>query len=215
MIVFTKPPLVVQRLLFPVLAFIGRALGYRGSYPKYGAPEPASGEVVAHRPPQGWWEGRPRWRPRSCWHPHSCSGDAPPTELSAISSIHQSVPRPWPARPSWSKRATWRKRMRVAVPVAAVAALDLGRGRLVAGAAVAGQASPQPQSLPRLICPLIHGEVCSRLIPRRRGRRHHPQGCLGSPPARCGEPRSSALPHADRFIPDRPDNEHLGFDGIR
>ena len=45
-IVFTKPPLGVQRLLFPVLALIGRALGYKGSYPKYIAPEPASGEVA-------------------------------------------------------------------------------------------------------------------------------------------------------------------------
>ena len=43
-IIFTKPPLGVQRLLFGVLAFIGRALGYKGSYPKYSAPEPPSGE---------------------------------------------------------------------------------------------------------------------------------------------------------------------------
>ncbi len=45
-IVFTKPPLVVQRLLFPVLAFIGRTLGYRGRYPKYSAPEPPGGEAI-------------------------------------------------------------------------------------------------------------------------------------------------------------------------
>lgn len=32
---FTKPPLLVQRLLFGTLAAIARALGYRGSYPKY------------------------------------------------------------------------------------------------------------------------------------------------------------------------------------
>ena len=32
---FTKPPLLVQRLLFGALAAIARALGYRGSYPKY------------------------------------------------------------------------------------------------------------------------------------------------------------------------------------
>jgi quercetin dioxygenase-like cupin family protein len=32
---FTKPPLLVQRALFGVLASVGRALGYRGSYPKY------------------------------------------------------------------------------------------------------------------------------------------------------------------------------------
>ncbi len=43
---FTKPPLVVQRLLFGLLASIGRALGYKGSYPKYSAPEPPSGEVA-------------------------------------------------------------------------------------------------------------------------------------------------------------------------
>jgi quercetin dioxygenase-like cupin family protein len=31
---FTKPPLVVQRLVFGTLEAIARALGYRGSYPK-------------------------------------------------------------------------------------------------------------------------------------------------------------------------------------
>jgi quercetin dioxygenase-like cupin family protein len=42
---FTKPPLLVQRLLFGTLAVIARALGYRGSYPKYsGNPELLSGE---------------------------------------------------------------------------------------------------------------------------------------------------------------------------
>ena len=43
---FTKPPLIVQRLLFGALAAIARALGYRGSYPKYGgdARAPSSGE---------------------------------------------------------------------------------------------------------------------------------------------------------------------------
>ena len=45
-IYFTKPPFVVQRLLFGVLAFIGRALGYKGSYSKYSAPEPPSGVVA-------------------------------------------------------------------------------------------------------------------------------------------------------------------------
>ena len=45
-IYFTKPPLVVQRVLFGVLAAIGRALGYKGSYPKYSAPELPSGEVA-------------------------------------------------------------------------------------------------------------------------------------------------------------------------
>jgi quercetin dioxygenase-like cupin family protein len=43
---YTKPPLVVQRLLFGVLGSIGRVLGYQGSYPKYSAPEPPSGEVA-------------------------------------------------------------------------------------------------------------------------------------------------------------------------
>ena len=32
---FTKPPLVVQRLLFAALSPIARVLGYRGSYPEY------------------------------------------------------------------------------------------------------------------------------------------------------------------------------------
>jgi hypothetical protein len=42
---FTKPHLLVQRLLFGALAAIARGLGYRGSYPKYsGGPEPPSGE---------------------------------------------------------------------------------------------------------------------------------------------------------------------------
>jgi len=42
---FTKPPLLVQRLLFGALAAIARVLGYRGSYSKYSdAPLPSSGE---------------------------------------------------------------------------------------------------------------------------------------------------------------------------
>ena len=44
---FTKPPLVVQRLLFGALSAIARGLGYRGSYPKYSqapASDPSSGE---------------------------------------------------------------------------------------------------------------------------------------------------------------------------
>jgi quercetin dioxygenase-like cupin family protein len=32
---FTRPPLLVQRLLFGALAAIARVLGYRGSYPEY------------------------------------------------------------------------------------------------------------------------------------------------------------------------------------
>jgi hypothetical protein len=44
---FTKPPLVVQRVLFGVLAAsIGQSLGYKGSYPKHSAPELPSGEVA-------------------------------------------------------------------------------------------------------------------------------------------------------------------------
>ena len=39
-LVFTRPPLVVQRLLFGTLARVVRALGYRGSYPKYLEREP-------------------------------------------------------------------------------------------------------------------------------------------------------------------------------
>jgi quercetin dioxygenase-like cupin family protein len=51
---FTKPPLVVQRLLFGVLAAIARTLGYKGSYPKYGyAPVPSSGEGAG--PPSPLW----------------------------------------------------------------------------------------------------------------------------------------------------------------
>lgn len=44
---FTEPPLVVQRLLFGALGAIARALGYRGSYPKYtdaSEPDLSSGE---------------------------------------------------------------------------------------------------------------------------------------------------------------------------
>jgi quercetin dioxygenase-like cupin family protein len=38
---FTRPPLLVQRLLFGALAAIARALGYRGSYPEYLEREPS------------------------------------------------------------------------------------------------------------------------------------------------------------------------------
>jgi hypothetical protein len=42
---FTKPPLVVQRLMFGALTAIARSLGYRGSYPKYSdSLQPSSGE---------------------------------------------------------------------------------------------------------------------------------------------------------------------------
>ncbi|MDQ3834379.1 MAG: cupin domain-containing protein [Actinomycetota bacterium] len=40
---FTKPPRVVQRLLFGPLAVTARALGYKGSYPKYVDLELSSG----------------------------------------------------------------------------------------------------------------------------------------------------------------------------
>jgi hypothetical protein len=35
---FTRPPRVVQRILFGSLAPLARLLGYRGSYPKYSTP---------------------------------------------------------------------------------------------------------------------------------------------------------------------------------
>jgi quercetin dioxygenase-like cupin family protein len=44
---FTRPPLLVQRLLFGALTPIARVLGYRGSYPRYGTVPgsgPSSGE---------------------------------------------------------------------------------------------------------------------------------------------------------------------------
>ena len=47
---FTKPPLVVQRLLFGVLGAVGRALGYKGSYPKDSATTAPSGELAAPPP---------------------------------------------------------------------------------------------------------------------------------------------------------------------
>ena len=39
---FTRPPRVVQRVLFAVLAPVARLLGYRGSYPEYLARGPTS-----------------------------------------------------------------------------------------------------------------------------------------------------------------------------
>jgi quercetin dioxygenase-like cupin family protein len=49
---FTKPPLVVQRLLFGALGAIARALGYRGSYPKYtDASEPDLSSAKGVGPP--------------------------------------------------------------------------------------------------------------------------------------------------------------------
>ena len=49
---FIEPPLVVQRLLFGALGAIARALGYRGSYPKYtGAPEPDLSSAEGAGPP--------------------------------------------------------------------------------------------------------------------------------------------------------------------
>ncbi len=49
---FTKPPLVVQRLLFGALGAIARALGYRGSYPKYtDASEPDLSSAKGAGPP--------------------------------------------------------------------------------------------------------------------------------------------------------------------
>ena len=49
---FTKPPLVVQRLLFGALAAIAWALGHRGSYPKYtDASEPDLSSAKGAGPP--------------------------------------------------------------------------------------------------------------------------------------------------------------------
>jgi hypothetical protein len=52
---FTKPPLVVQRLLFGALAASARALGYRGSCPSTAAVRNFRvAREPAHRPRQGW-----------------------------------------------------------------------------------------------------------------------------------------------------------------
>ena len=49
---FTKPPLAVQRSLFGALGAIARALGYRGSYPKYtDASEPDLSRATGGGPP--------------------------------------------------------------------------------------------------------------------------------------------------------------------
>ena len=48
---FTKPPRLVQELLFGSLAPIARLLGYRGSYPEYMMRPPS--ELVEARP----WRG--------------------------------------------------------------------------------------------------------------------------------------------------------------
>ena len=40
----TKPPLLVQKVMFGVLAPVGRLLGYKANYPKYSRWEPSSGE---------------------------------------------------------------------------------------------------------------------------------------------------------------------------
>lgn len=50
-IVFTRPPLILQRLLFGVLAPVARALGYRGSYPEYLSPPPSAEGVEPGRDP--------------------------------------------------------------------------------------------------------------------------------------------------------------------
>jgi hypothetical protein len=91
-IIFTKPPLVVQRVLFGVLAIIGRALGYKGSYPKYSAPEPPSGEgagpTVHHK---GGGRGVRCGGRALAGILILAQGDAPPTELPAIGLIHRSA----------------------------------------------------------------------------------------------------------------------------
>jgi len=40
----TKPPLLLQKVMFGVLAPVGRLLGYKAHYPKYSGWEPSSGE---------------------------------------------------------------------------------------------------------------------------------------------------------------------------
>ncbi len=45
---FTRPPRVVQRVLFAILAPIARLLGYRGSYPEYLARRPTRVVEVEH-----------------------------------------------------------------------------------------------------------------------------------------------------------------------
>ena len=52
---FTKPPRVVQRLLFGPLALTARALGYKGRYPKYADLELPSGGQGEGPPPQRRW----------------------------------------------------------------------------------------------------------------------------------------------------------------
>jgi hypothetical protein len=39
---FTRPPRIVQRILFGLLAPLARLLGYRGSYPEYLTRGPSS-----------------------------------------------------------------------------------------------------------------------------------------------------------------------------
>jgi quercetin dioxygenase-like cupin family protein len=56
-LVFTKPPRLVQKVLFGALAPIARLLGYRGSYPEY-LNRPAS-EVIEVEP----WRGTTAWPP--------------------------------------------------------------------------------------------------------------------------------------------------------
>ena len=48
---FTRPPRVVQRILFGSLAPLARLLGYRGSYPEYSTRGPSG--VVAVEPLNG------------------------------------------------------------------------------------------------------------------------------------------------------------------
>ena len=43
----TKPPLLVQKALFGVLAPVGRLIGYKAHYPKYSGWEPSSGEETS------------------------------------------------------------------------------------------------------------------------------------------------------------------------
>jgi hypothetical protein len=74
----TKPPLPVQRLLFGSLAAVARALGYGGSYPKYGegaGPDLSSGEGGGPPSTGRVMAGHSPWRFRSsCWASSSFFG---------------------------------------------------------------------------------------------------------------------------------------------
>jgi hypothetical protein len=55
----TKPPLLVQKVMFGALAPVGRLLGYKAHYPKYSGWEPSSDEEAGRRPQRRRWQGQP------------------------------------------------------------------------------------------------------------------------------------------------------------